>query len=321
MPRVTIIVCCYNNKDIISTCLDAIKRQSFRNFSCVVVDDNSSDGTQDYIRKRYPWVNLIARKQNFGPSINRNFAIQKTKSDYVATLDSDVELRPNWLSEQVKLLDGNKDIGIASSKLLFASNRKKINSAGGGMFTIGIGFDRGTGQNTKSFTKPEDVAYACSAAMVVRRKMLDKIGLFDETYFYGNEDTDLGWRANLAGWRVAYNPKAVAYHAVNSTIKSLGKRIVFHGVKNRIRSVLKNYSFWNALWFGSILCAISAADAVVRVPRWPKIKALIWNIVLLPSTLKERRKVQATRKKKDSEIMRLFTPTTLRTLLRSAKRA
>lgn len=319
MKRVVIIVCCYNNKDIISSCLDCIKRQSFRNFSCVVVDDHSTDGTREFIRKQYPWVNLMVREKNFGPSINRNFAIRKTKSEYVVTMDSDAELTPNWLAEQVKLLDSNKDIGIASCKLLYASDNKTINAAGGDMFTIGIGFDSGSGKSAKLFKKPRETAYACSAAMIVRRKMLDRIGLFDGTYFYGHEDADLGWRANLAGWRVVYNPKAIAYHAVNRTVRTLGNRIVFHCVKNRLRSVLKNYSWWNTIWYGGILLAISAADVVFRAPRWPKLKALLWNVVKLPDTLRERWKTQATRKKSDREIMRLFTPTTLNALLRSTK--
>lgn len=295
--QIDLIVTAFNNETLIGKCLDSIKNQTYKNFKCVVVDDCSTDGTAKLIASKYKWVKLIRQKTRSGPSINRNVVIKNSDSPYIATLDSDVVLDKNWLSEQLKRMEKDREgkIGILASKLLFAKTGK-INSAGGGIKFPGIGYDIGSGESAEKFNVEMEVGYACSAAMLVRRSMIDKIGAFDETYFYGHEDTDLGWRARLFSYKVVYNPKAIAYHDVNQTIKTMGEDVIFYGTKNRIRSIMKNCSFVMMPFCLSAYMMITMLQLAIFRHRMARIKAWWWNLKNIPDTMKEKRKIFINRK-------------------------
>ncbi|MBI4170420.1 MAG: glycosyltransferase family 2 protein, partial [Candidatus Aenigmarchaeota archaeon] len=213
MNKVDIIICTHNNEDIISRCLDSVKKQTFKDFNCILADDCSQDNTVSIVKRTYPWVKIIKKDRQTGPAMSRNTAIERTRSDFIATMDSDAQLHRDWLKEQLKVMHTDESIGIAASKIVYSWNKRRINSCGGSMIKEGFGFDLLSGadaEKQKFFLRP--VLYGHSAAMLIRRKMLQEIGVFDSAYFYGNEDTDIGWRANIAGWKVIFNPNAVAYH-------------------------------------------------------------------------------------------------------------
>lgn len=305
MKKVDVIICTRNNEAILDRCLGSVARQTFKSFNCVVVDDCSSDNTVEIIRKKYPRVRVIKKQRQSGPSISRNIAIRKTSAEFIATVDSDAELDKNWLREQLIFMEADDSIGIAASKILYSWDKRKINSCGGGMTKLGFGFDRLSGKmHNKAKLSREPVLYGHSAAMLVRRKMLDEIGLFDETYFYGNEDTDLGWRANLAGWKVLFNPAAAAYHAENATVRKMTHSVVFHGTKNRIRSLIKNYSISNLIKYLPLHIVLIIGKTIITSHRSARLGAVFWNAGHLAPTLSERRKVQKTRKIGDNDIIK-----------------
>ncbi len=289
---VDIIITTFNNEKIIRECITSVKNQTYKNFKCIVVDDCSTDNTVKIIANEYKWVKIIKQKKRSGPSINRNLAIMSSNSPYIATLDSDVVLEKKWLSEQVKLMEKDNEckIGILASKLFFVKTGK-INSAGGGLKFPGIGYDIGSGEGANNFNEEMEVDYACSAAMLMRRSMINKIGMFDETYFYGHEDTDLGWRARLFGYKVIYNPKAVAYHDVNQTVKTMSEAVIFHGTKNRVRSIIKNCSFVMIPFCLSAYIVITIMQIFIRKHRLARIKGWWWNMANISDTFKERRKI------------------------------
>lgn len=300
--KVEIIVCVHNNESVIEKCLKSIEQQTHKKYRCTVVDDCSSDKTIDTVKKKFSWVYIIKKKKRTGPAASRNMAIKKTKADLIVTIDSDVQLSKTWLSEQVKFMK-NETVGIAASKILYSWDKKKMNSAGGSSSLLGFGFDRCNKMKKDDCKEIVPVLYGHSAAMVVRKKMLDEVGDFDETYFYGNEDTDIGWRANIAGWKVLYNPKAVAYHDENVTIKTMGPAVAFHGTKNRIRSVTKNFSCSRVAIYLPVHIFAILVNVLVSGPRGAKLRGLIWNVIHITSTIRERKRVQSTRKIKDDDIL------------------
>jgi GT2 family glycosyltransferase len=312
--KVAIVITTFNNQEIIKECLDSIRKQSFGNYDIFIVDDNSSDKTCDTAKRAFPGVNIIRKDRQSGPSVSRNLGISKTDSEYLVFMDSDVVLEKGWLKILVDLMDQNPDIGIAGGKLLFADGR--INSAGGSMMKNGMAFDRGTGEPKDRFSRQEDVIYVCSAAMVARRSMLDIIGGFDETFFYGNEDSDLGWRANLSGYRVMYMPDAKAIHMLNQTVKTMGDRVYFNGVKNRIRSMIKNHGVWNLIFQLPSNLMLTKANILLTDHKLAKFNGLFWNMANLKSTLEERRSVQLGRNISDKELDRLFSKFDISVLIR-----
>ncbi|MBI5061126.1 MAG: glycosyltransferase [Candidatus Aenigmarchaeota archaeon] len=207
--NVDILVFSYNNENVIGACLDSISRQTYKNFTCTLVDDCSTDNTVSIARKKYP-------------------------------------------------------------------------------------------------CKIEQIMYACSAAWIMRRSVIEKIGLFDDTYFYPHEDTDFCWRANLAGFHVIYNPDAVAYHRVGDSTKKMSDKVAFHVTKNRIRSMLKNYESKNIIKYLPLHLFLIGANIVVAGKGISKIKGLLWNIKNIEDTLNERNAVRKTRKRSDKELKSLF---------------
>jgi GT2 family glycosyltransferase len=214
-------------------------------------------------------------------------------------------LDKDWLKECVKLMDSNKKIGICGSKLLYKSSKNKINSIGGTISRIGIGLDIAKGENDKFFDKNK-ILFACSAAILVRRNMLQKIGCFDNTFFYSYEDTDLGWRANLAGYDVIFNPKAIAYHNLNETIKHITEKVYFHSTKNRVRMLIKNYELHNLAIYLPILILVSLFDILFRKYKLAKFRGLVWNFLNIKDTLLERKNVQKHRNLKDKSLFSMF---------------
>ena len=282
MAKVDIIICVYNNIDIIGECLESIKKQSYKDYNCLVVDDKSNDGTVELIKQKYSWVDVIEKKENSGPSISRNIGLRITNSKYIATLDSDVVLDKDWLKNMVEFMRkkdeiGNKGkeggCGIIASKLLLPD--KKINAAGSSMTKIGIGFDIGMNKTEKKFLESKQVLYACSAAMLIRRDVINKIGMFDEEYFYSYEDLDIGLRANIAGYKVFYNPASAAVHNLNTTVSEMSSRVYFHSTKNKIRTLIKNYELCNLFIYLPILLIVTAGDIIFRKKKLAKLKGLL----------------------------------------------
>jgi len=303
---IDIIICCRNNGDIIRRCLDSVESQTSKNFNCIVVDDQSKDGTTEMLKKEYPWVGLIEKLEWTGPSESRNIALRRSQSEFIATLDSDVQLDKNWIKEQLQFMK-DKNIGIGASKIMYSWDKNRINSCGGGITKLGFGFDINSGMDKENGTQKNAVLYGHSAAMIARRKMLEEIGNFDETYFYGNEDTDIGWRANIAGWKVAFNPNAIAYHDENRTIRKMSRNVAFHGTKNRIRSLIKNYSFMNVVKYMPIHIFLVIGKIAISNSKEARLHALLWNLLHLPSTLNARNSAQKTRKVSDVELMKMFS--------------
>src|SRR5262250_2301978 len=118
--RLDFVVCTWNNRDIIGQTLDGIARQTVRDFTCTVVDDCSTDGTPDFIREHYPWVEVVGKEENSGLAPSRNIGLERARGDYVIFMDSDVILEPDWAEQQIRLLDARPHIGIACGKLLYS---------------------------------------------------------------------------------------------------------------------------------------------------------------------------------------------------------
>jgi GT2 family glycosyltransferase len=141
---------------------------------------------------------------------------------------------------------------------------------------------------------------------MARTDLMRAVGGFDSVYFYGYEDSDIGWRAAIAGYRVGVVPNLTAYHHVGTEIGTSSATIIFHYSKNRFRSLLKNYGTRRLIRYVPAYLAYALVDAVARRPRGAKFAALWWNVRMLNDTLRLRRGVQATRRVSDRDLTPLF---------------
>lgn len=249
MVDVTVIIPNWNGKDLLSSCLQALKNQTYDDYEIIVVDNGSSDGSIDYLKSHFPDVHLIINADNRGFAASTNQGIRAMSSRYVATLNNDVEVTRDWLAQLVTAMQQGNDVGMCASKMLFTHQPERINSAGVAIDRAGIAWDRlGGTLNGGEASVPDEVFGPCAGAALYRRAMLEEIGLFDENFFAYMEDLDLAWRGRRAGWRCLYVPKARVLHRHSATGKEGSPFKSFHLGRNKVWLLLKNYP-WRALWY------------------------------------------------------------------------
>ena len=226
-PGVDIVICAYNNKKLTVKCIDSLLALSYPNFQVILADDCSSDDSVFFLRNKYPNITIVENEKNLGPAKTRNAGIKRSRAKYVVTMDNDATLSSNWLTKMVELMESDQTIGQAVGKILFLDDSKKIAAAGGSLCFRGKGYDIGLGELNadKKYNKIRRVLYACTASSIIRRKALNQVGGFYDTYYHGYEDVDLSLLLNIAGHKVMYYPIAISYHMLSKTVnQTIGRR-------------------------------------------------------------------------------------------------
>jgi len=241
MTRISVVIPNYNGRNILPACLDAILRQTRPPDEIIVVDDASTDDSPALVRQKYPKVDLVSMPVNGGFCQAANAGLRKATGDWLALLNNDTEVHPNWLAELVATLETYPDISFCTSKILFHDRRNIVNSAGLFMRVDGVGRDIGYGRpDGPEFAITREVFGASGGAAIYSRAMLEDIGLFDEDLVAYGEDLDLSFRAQLRGYRCLYVPTAVVYHYGGATYKRNSATAVYYGSRNMLVVILKN---------------------------------------------------------------------------------
>jgi GT2 family glycosyltransferase len=239
LKTVSLIIVNYNGRQLLQACLASVLSQSFTDFEIIVVDNASQDGSVEYLAREFPQVKLILLPRNTGFAGGNNEGLKQAEGEFIALLNNDALADRAWLGKLVEGVKKNQGVGICASKML-VYGAPSIDSAGDGFATNLKGFKRGEGQSADQYSKEEYVFGACAGAALYRKKMLDEIGFFDESFFLLHEDTDLNLRAQLAGWKVLYVPSAVVYHKVRSSIGNMSDLAVYYALRNSELVRLKN---------------------------------------------------------------------------------
>jgi GT2 family glycosyltransferase len=239
-PLASIIIPNWNGIDHLPGCLDALRAQSHIHTEVILVDNGSSDGSQSFVRERYPEVHLVALDRNLGLTGGNNVGFETASGEILISLNNDTEAHPRFVEALVEALAQHPDAGMAAAKMLLFDRRDHIHSAGDGYGTDGIPFNRGVWQRDEGqFDEPGWIFGGCGGAVAYRRTMLDEIGTFDESFFMYCEDVDLNWRAQLAGWRCWYTPQATVYHKLSAT--GGGPIASYYTGRNTLWVIAKNY--------------------------------------------------------------------------------
>lgn len=223
MPKVSVVVPNWNGAHDLRDCLDSLLEQS-QKAHIIVVDNGSTDNSLELLKSKYPSVEVIKLPKNRGFAGGVNPGIKKAISDkceYVALLNNDAVAKKDWLKYLTESLDKNPKIGIATSKIISFQNN--ILDSTGDIYTIwGLPFPRGRGEAVSNkYDSDVEIFGASGGASLYRVEMLQQIGLFDEDFFAYYEDIDISFRAQLAGWKVAYVPQAIVYHQISATSRKI----------------------------------------------------------------------------------------------------
>ena len=292
---VSIIVINWNGIHYLKPCLEALRRQTCHDCEVILVDNASSDDSVPFIQEAYPEVKIVRLEQNKGFAGGNIEGMRVAKGDFIALINNDCRADEGWLENLLGPMLDNSQIGICASKLIVESTRK-IDSAGDCVTTAGVGVKRGLHADAALYRVPEFVFGASAAAALYRRTMLDEIGFLDQDFFLNDEDTDLNFRAQLAGWKCLYVPSAVAYHKVNGTIGTLSDVAVYYHTRNLEFVWIKNMPAWFMFRFAhhKLLQELGAfCYLCLRHGKWkPYLCGKIDAIRMTPMMLRKRRATQ-----------------------------
>ena len=240
MPLVSIIIINYNGKLYLEKCLESIKKINYDNLEIIVVDNNSTDGTMEFLVQNFPSIITLKLDKNYGFAKPNNIAAKIAKGDFLVFLNNDTEVTPNFLTELVQVLVGNDQIGICQSLLLKPDG--EIDSSGDFIDTIGVVYN-----SKEPIDKIREISSARGASMIIRKKLFLDLEGFDEKFFVSFEDVDLGWRTWIMGYKVVINPKSIVYHYGGKTHHSIKNEISFHGLKNQVSIKITNFEIKYAI--------------------------------------------------------------------------
>jgi GT2 family glycosyltransferase len=233
----------WNGRKHLSTCLDSLQELDYpaERLELVVCDNGSEDGSVELVRGSYPRFTLIELDRNYGFAEGNNRAAAAAKGDWVGFLNNDMVVDPSWLKDLVAPLEDNPGIACLASRIV-NWKASKIDFIGGGINFQGHGLQLDYARPSSPRDVARRILFACGGAMLVRRELFLEVGGFDPSYFAFFEDVDLGWRLNLLGHDVWYNPAATVRHKHHGTASRFTDyQLKLLSERNALYTIFKNY--------------------------------------------------------------------------------
>jgi GT2 family glycosyltransferase len=258
-PRVSIVILNWNGFEVTRDCLESLEKIDYPRFSVVLVDNGSTDGSADKLLNLFPWITVIRNEQNLGFTGGNNVGLRfvlKERPDYVLLLNNDTIVSRDFLTHLVRAGEEDDRIGILNPKIYYEDPPDTI-WYGGGTFSLWRGLARHLNLGKRDSPRSNsgrEVNFVTGCALMMKSRVLERIGLLDERFVLAFEDADLSIRALDAGFKAAYVPESKIWHRVSHTFKSsLGKsRRDFYNVRNSILIERKHAKPYH--WPTYILC-------------------------------------------------------------------
>jgi GT2 family glycosyltransferase len=238
---VTFVILNWNGRAFLEVVLPTIFAQTATGFAVHVVDDASTDDSRAYVERSWPAARFIAHQENVGITANMNRGIGSATTDYIALLNNDLELAPNWLHEMRAALEAQPAAAAGDGKMLDYHRRDHIDGAGDLLTWAMLPGRRGNGElDTGQYDEPQEVFSVSGGAALLRRAAFEDVGPFDSDLFAYYEDIDWGFRARLLGYSALYVPTAIAFHMGSATTGRDPGRWAHLLPRNRIYVVAKD---------------------------------------------------------------------------------
>ncbi|MEI9813673.1 MAG: glycosyltransferase family 2 protein [Acidobacteriota bacterium] len=277
MPEPLVISVILNTNRRVDTleCLASLISGTYRNNTILVLDNNSSDGSVDAIRKEYPQVEVMQLAENLGYAGNNNVGIRAAMergADWVFVLNEDTVLAPDCLQRMIEAAESDPKIGILGPLVYHHDEPAVIQSAGG---SIGPYWDsRHLGMNEpdgNQFVKPHDVDWISGCGILVRGDVIKQVGPIDQRYFYYWEETEWCLRAGRAGWRVVHVPQSKMWHKGVQRDYRPSPTVTYYSTRNRLLTMAKHQAPLR-VWFGVSIWMVRTLGSWSVRPRWKSIR-------------------------------------------------
>lgn len=274
LPTVAVVILNWNGKKFLERFLPSVMQTTYAAVKIVVADNASTDDSIAFLRQYYPSVLQIHNPTNEGFAKGYNTALQQVDAQYYVLLNSDVEVTPGWIEPVIALMESDDTIAACQPKILSYHNKSVFEyagAAGGWIDAYGYAFCRG-----RLFNHCEDdkgqydtvapIFWASGCALFIRSDVYHAVNGMDELFFAHQEEIDMCWRIQLAGYKIMACPSSIVYHVGGGTLPQGNPRKTFFNYRNNLIMMYKNYPRGERLWkipFRLVLDGISAAERLV----------------------------------------------------------
>ncbi|WEK33843.1 MAG: glycosyltransferase family 2 protein [Candidatus Pseudobacter hemicellulosilyticus] len=278
-PLVSIVILNWNGRHHLAQFLPSVMASVYGNKEVVVIDNASTDDSVTFLRQQYPAVRVVQLERNFGFAQGYNEGLKQVAADYYVLLNSDVEVTPGWIEPVVRLMEKDPAIAVSQPKILQYHNKtlfEYAGAAGGWLDCLGYPFARGRvfdvcETDNGQYDEPAPIFWAGGCAMFVKAAVYQELGGLDNYFFAHQEEIDLCWRVQLAGYKVYACPQSAVYHVGGGTLPKGNARKVFLNFRNNLIMMAKN------LPVGEAVGKIFVRFWLDAVSAWKSLLAGEWN--------------------------------------------
>ncbi|MCK5413515.1 MAG: glycosyltransferase family 2 protein [Candidatus Pacebacteria bacterium] len=272
--KVYIILLNWNNEEDTIECVESLKKINYNDYKIIVVDNGSEEESISKIENKYPDLFIIKNKNNLGFAGGNNVGIKyaiNNDADYVLLINNDTTVDENFLAELVKVGEADKGNGLIGSKIYFYSEKNRIWFAGGKVNWLKnkgthIGLDE---IDKKQYDKIKEVDYLTGCCLLVKKEVIEKIGVLEEDYFLYYEDTDFSLRAQNVGYKCVYVPESKIYHKISRSTKPGSASYIYYHVRNGLVMAKRTGSFLNKIILYPY-CLILFLKQIIKIIFMPK---------------------------------------------------
>ena len=305
--KVSVVIVNYNGKDLLNPLIKSILSSDYKNYEIILVDNNSGDGSADFIKKNYKNIKLVLNKKNLGYS-GINSALSYCKGDYILFLNNDMEIDKKCIGELVKTLKSDKNAEMAAPKLVNYYDKKLQSGGTWASRAFYNGHIQGSGRE-----ETKEIPYM--GVGLIRMDFVNMFGyLFDPDYFIYAEDLDLGMRIRLSGKKVIFEPKAVMRHMHAVTMQKAKKSFsAFLMERNLLTTFLKILSAGNVILYLPYVLSLRLVAMLKDILTlrfdlaFARIRAIFAVLLNFGNIIRKRKETQKFRKADDSYIFQIFT--------------
>jgi len=274
-PKVAIVILNWNGQKYLEEFLPSVLATAYSDFEVIVADNGSTDDSVLFLKKKYPQIKIIQFDKNFGFAKGYNEALKKVNADYYAILNSDVEVQSNWLDPVIEIMESDNLIAACQPKILSFKNKNLFDyagAAGGWLDAFGYPFARGRifdicEEDHGQYDKPTEIFWVSGAAMIIKSFVFHEIHGFDEYFFAHQEEIDLCWRIQLAGYKLFSCPSSIVYHVGGGTLPRGNTLKTYLNFRNNQIMLYKNLPWAQKWWktpFRVFLDLVSAWKGLVK---------------------------------------------------------
>jgi len=290
-----------NLGELFDKCMESVMNTKYKNFEVIFVDNASADGSYEYAQSKCDF-RFFRNSENLGFVGGNNVGARFCEGDVIVFLNNDTIVDPDWLDEPATLFE-NPKVGIVQSNLRMLNDPAIPDSIGHIISTIVLPIENTFFMDEP--TEPLSIFGGKGAALSVRKELFERLGGFDEDYFFYFEESDLCWRARLLGYDVYFSPNSIVLHKGGGTFRN-GK-LLYHRQKNTIASMIKCYELKNLIKYLPVRLLFEMVGVFYLAFKKPSlaignIKALGWVLKNTGKLLTKRKEIQRTRVVADKEM-------------------